>query len=116
MDRRLERDRARPAAFDTGLADADWQASWIRRTTGEKDDYTYARKEFAVGRSPVVRARVYIAASQQYDLHVNGEVVDRGAAFNYPDKGYYRAVDVTRGSRTAKTPFGRSFTYFTITR
>ncbi|GAA4624578.1 hypothetical protein GCM10023196_025280 [Actinoallomurus vinaceus] len=87
---------ARAAAFDTGIADADWQASWIRRTTGEKDDYTYARKEFAVGRSPVVRARVYVAASQQYDLYVGGRLVDRGAAFSYPGEGYYRTVDVTR--------------------
>lgn len=86
---------ARPASFDTGLADADWQASWIRRTTAEPDDYTLARKDFTVGAAPVTRARVYIAASQQYDLHVNGEVVDRGAAFNYPDQGYYRAVDIT---------------------
>jgi alpha-L-rhamnosidase len=87
---------ARPAAFDTGLADADWQASWIRRTTAEADDYTLARKEFTVTSSPVVRARAYIAASHQYQLHVNGAVVDRGAAFNYPDAGYYRAVDITR--------------------
>ncbi|GAB3981406.1 hypothetical protein GCM10029978_082220 [Actinoallomurus acanthiterrae] len=94
---------ARPAAFDTGLADADWQANWIRRTTGEKDDYTYARKEFAVGRSPVVRARVYVAASQQYDLHVNGRLVDRGAAFSYPGEGYYKAVDVTRLLRPGGT-------------
>ncbi|MCO6009823.1 glycoside hydrolase family 78 protein [Actinoallomurus purpureus] len=87
---------SRPAAFDTGLADADWQASWIRRTTAEKDDYTYARKEFTVGRSPVVRARVYVAGNQQYELHVGGHVADRGAAYSYPGEGYYKAVDVTR--------------------
>jgi alpha-L-rhamnosidase len=87
---------ARPGSFDTGLADADWQASWIRRTTAEPDDYTLARKEFTVGAGPVVRARVYIAAYQQYELHVNGRLVDQGPAFNYPDDGYYKAVDVTR--------------------
>ncbi|HEV7932867.1 MAG TPA: family 78 glycoside hydrolase catalytic domain [Actinomadura sp.] len=87
---------ARSAAFDTGLADGDWGASWIRRTTAERDDYTLARKDFTVGAAPVVRARVYIAAGQQYELHVNGQAVDRGAAFNHPDDGYYRAVDVTR--------------------
>ncbi|TKG65277.1 hypothetical protein FCN18_27620 [Prauserella endophytica] len=90
---------ARQAAFDTGLRDGDWQASWIRRTTAEADDYTLARKEFTLGRSPVVRARVYIAASHQYALHVNGTVVDRGGAFACPDAGYYRAVDVTRQLR-----------------
>ncbi|MEV5709987.1 family 78 glycoside hydrolase catalytic domain [Actinoallomurus sp. NPDC052274] len=94
---------AKPAAFDTGLADADWQASWIRRTTADKDDYTYARKEFAVGRSPIVRARAYVAASQQYDLHVGGRLVDRGAAFSYPGEGYYKAVDITRLLKPGKT-------------
>jgi alpha-L-rhamnosidase len=93
---------ARPAGFDTGLADADWQASWIRRTTAEPDDYTLARKDLTVGAGRVVRARVYVAASQQYDLHLNGEVIDRGAAFNYPDDGYYRAVDVTRLLRAGR--------------
>jgi alpha-L-rhamnosidase len=86
---------SRPASFDTGLADADWQASWIRRTTAEKDDYTYARKEFTVGASPVTRARVYVAANQAYELHVNGQVAVRSAAFAYPGEGYYRTVDVT---------------------
>jgi hypothetical protein len=85
---------ARPAAFDTGLADRDWQATWIRRTTGEADDYTLARKDFTVGDSKVVRARVHIAAGQQYALHLNGETVDHGPAFEYPDDGYYRTVDV----------------------
>lgn len=86
---------ARPAAFDTGLADGEWRAAWIRRTTGEADDYTLARKDFTVGKSKVVRARVHIAAGQQYALHLNGETVDHGPAFEYPDDGYYRTVDVT---------------------
>ncbi|MFF5987616.1 family 78 glycoside hydrolase catalytic domain [Prauserella flavalba] len=94
---------ARQAAFDTGLDDGDWQASWIRRTTAEADDYTLARKEFTLGRSPVVRARAYIAASHQYALHVNGTVVDKGGTFAYPDAGYYRAVDVTRQLRAGGT-------------
>jgi alpha-L-rhamnosidase len=53
---------ARPASFDTGITDAEWQASWIRRTTAEKDDYTLARKDFTVTGSPVVRARLYLSA------------------------------------------------------
>jgi alpha-L-rhamnosidase len=93
---------ARTASFDTGLADADWQASWIRRTTAEKDDYTLARKDFTVSGSRVVRARVYVAASQQYELHLNGQVIDRGAAFAYPGEGYYRTVDITRRLKAGK--------------
>ncbi|MES9539863.1 family 78 glycoside hydrolase catalytic domain [Actinomadura sp. NPDC000600] len=86
---------ARPAAFDTGLSDPDWQAAWIRRTTAEADDYTLARKDFTVGASKVVRARVHIAAGQQYALHLNGETVDHGPAFEYADDGFYKTVDVT---------------------
>lgn len=93
---------ARPAAFDTGIADAGWHAQWIRRTTSEADDYTLARKRFTLTRAPIVRARAYVAAGQQYALHVNGRVADRGAAFNYPDQGYYRAVDVTRLLRAGR--------------
>ncbi|UJW31114.1 glycoside hydrolase family 78 protein [Saccharothrix sp. AJ9571] len=86
---------AATASFDTGLRDADWAATWIRRTTGEPDDYTLARKDFTIRNAPIVRARAYVAASHQYELHLNGEVIDRGGAFSYPDEGYYRTVDVT---------------------
>ncbi|MFD0855751.1 hypothetical protein ACFQ07_26145, partial [Actinomadura adrarensis] len=86
---------SRPASFDIGLRDQDWQASWIRRTTTEADDYTLARKDITVGASPVVRARAYVTAGHQYALHLNGKVVDRGPAFAYPDDAFYRTVDVT---------------------
>ncbi|MBD2895513.1 Alpha-L-rhamnosidase [Actinomadura sp. RB99] len=86
---------SRAASFDTGLSDGQWGASWIRRTTAESDDYTLARKDFTVGASPVVRARVHISADQQYDLRLNGETVDRGPAFEYADDLFYKTVDVT---------------------
>ncbi|MFD0684806.1 family 78 glycoside hydrolase catalytic domain [Actinomadura fibrosa] len=93
---------SRPASFDTGLADGDWQAIWIRRTTGEADDYTLARKDFTVGASKVVRARAHIAAGQQYALHLNGKEVDRGPAFEYADDGFYKTVDVTSELKAGK--------------
>ena len=93
---------SRPASFDTGLGDKDWEATWIRRTTAEADDYTLARKEFTVGRSPVVRARVYVAASHQYALELNGQVIDRGPAFEYADDGFYRTIDVTSRLRAGR--------------
>ncbi|WP_305787351.1 family 78 glycoside hydrolase catalytic domain [Symbioplanes lichenis] len=83
------------AKFDTGLAAADWQAGWIRRTTAEKDDYTLARKDFRVA-GGVVRARLYVSASQQYRAYLNGKLVDRGPAFAYPGEGYYQVTDVTK--------------------
>ena len=86
---------AAPATFDTGLSDADWKASWIRRTTAEADDYTLARREVTIGASPVTRARAYVSAYHQYELRLNGTVVDRGPAFSYPGEGYYQATDIT---------------------
>ncbi|GLZ05113.1 hypothetical protein Acsp03_25790 [Actinomadura sp. NBRC 104412] len=93
---------SRPASFDIGLRDEDWQAYWIRRATTEADDYTLARKDITVGASRVVRARVYVTASHQYALHLNGEVIDRGPAFSYPDEGFYRTVDVTDKLRAGR--------------
>ena len=63
------------ARFDTGLEDGDWSgAQWIRRvTTGNDftDDYTLARRQASVGASRVTRARAYVSALGQYELHVD---------------------------------------------
>ncbi len=83
------------ASFDTGLGDADWKASWIRRSVTEADDYTLARREVTIGASPITRARAYVSANHQYELHLNGTVVDRGPAFSYPGEGYYQTTDIT---------------------
>jgi alpha-L-rhamnosidase len=85
-----------PAEFDTGLGDGDWDAEWIRRRSGERDEHTLARRELDLGPGEVVRARAYVAAYHRYELRLNGQVVDRGAAAAYPDQGYYQAADVTR--------------------
>ncbi len=83
------------AAFDTGLADPDWEASWIRRSSSEPDDYTLARRELAIGSSPVTRARLYFAACHQAEVYLDGTLVDRGPSFAYPGEGYYQATDIT---------------------
>jgi hypothetical protein len=84
------------AAFDTGLADGDWSgAAWIRRPASgndASDEWTLARKVVGVGGSRVVRARVYVAAIGDWELHVDGRVVNRGSSYGYPGEGYY---DVT---------------------
>jgi len=93
---------AAPAEFDTGLADSEWAASWIRRASTEVDDYTLARKEVLVTASPVTRARAYVAASHQYELYVDGALVDRGSSFAYPGEGYYQATDITERVRAGE--------------
>jgi len=96
------------AHFDTGLGDADWHASWIRRAGTlptvvdidgapfGPDDFSLIRKQTTVGAGPIVRARVYAAAGQQYELHVNGTRVAHGPSFSYADEQYYETTDVTK--------------------
>ncbi len=96
-------DRAGPFAawstFETGLADSDWRASWIRRAADDRlepDQYTYARKEVGLGSSPIVRARAYVSGDQQYELYVNGTRAGKGQAYSFPDAQYYETLDITR--------------------
>ncbi len=96
-----------PATFVTGLGDHDWRADWITRASSDlldaTDDYTYARHDFRVGASPVVRATAFVSADQQYQLHLDGRTVDAGQAYSYPDSQYYQATDVTRWVRAGST-------------
>ena len=48
-----------------------------------------------LGASPITRARAYVSANHQYELRLNGTVVDRGPAFSYPGEGYYQATDIS---------------------
>ena len=84
------------STFDTGLRDADWKAQWIWRATSlQPDQYTYARKEVTLDAAPIVRARAYVSADQQYELYVNGTRAGKGQAYCYPDAEYYETLDVT---------------------
>ncbi|MCU1461681.1 MAG: alpha-L-rhamnosidase domain protein [Acidimicrobiales bacterium] len=102
------------ATFDTGLRDGDWHADWIKRLTVEpsdsadsfalqngfgvwenKDEYSYVRKETKLSGSPIVRARAYISADQQYELYVNGALAGKGQAYQFPDSQYYETQDIT---------------------
>ncbi len=86
------------SVFETGLANHEWRAAWIRRTeseTAEPDQYTYHRREFTLGPGPVERARAYVSGDQQYELYVNGVRAGKGQAYSYPDSMYYEALDLT---------------------
>ncbi|OLF16332.1 hypothetical protein BU204_17255 [Actinophytocola xanthii] len=91
---------ARPASFDTGLGARDWSgASWIRRvTTGNDaaDEWTLARRTVRLGVAPVVRARAYVAAMGDWELHVDGRTVARGSSYGYPGEGYYDVAALSR--------------------
>jgi alpha-L-rhamnosidase len=112
---------ARPATFDTGLNNSDWDADWIKRATVEvldtpatintqestgfwayKDEYSYVRKETTLSTSPIVRARAYVSADQQYELYVNGTMAAKGEAYSYPDSQYYETTDITHLLKAGK--------------
>ena len=96
---------APPAHFDAGLRDSDWHALWIRRpgaTAELYEDFSLFRKDVAVSASPVVRARVYASAGQQYDLRVNGVRLAHGPSFSYPSDQYYETTDITKALDAGK--------------
>ncbi|RRJ30112.1 family 78 glycoside hydrolase catalytic domain [Halocatena pleomorpha] len=86
---------SQPATWEMGLSEADWEASWIRRAgTDQSSPFSCFRRSVAVT-GAIERARVFVSASHQYALSINGESVDRGQAFAYPDNQYYKTLDVT---------------------
>lgn len=95
------------ARFDSGLGDQDWSgAQWIKRITTGNDatnEYTLARRTLDVPRgSPVVRARAYVAAMGNWELHVNGRTVDKTSSPGYPGEGYYDVSDLTALARAGR--------------
>ncbi len=102
---------AADAHFDTGITDAEWGATWIRRLTSGNDstvDYTLARKQVTLSDpgSPVVRARAYTSAMGEYELHVNGQAITRGDSFDYPGEGQYQVTDITQQAAAAQQADG----------
>ncbi|MDJ1433243.1 family 78 glycoside hydrolase catalytic domain [Halostagnicola sp. A-GB9-2] len=111
-----------PAMWGMGLLESDdWDANWIRRpseididgaTDFERGQFTYARREFALpDDASVERARASVAASHQYELSVNGERVDRGQSFSYPDHHYYKTIDLADALETGENAIGALFTW-----
>jgi alpha-L-rhamnosidase len=98
---------APPESFDTALNDGDWHADWIRRPSvpaNPLEDYFLVRRAFVVsGTAPITRARAYVAASQQYELFVNGVRVDAGPSYSYPDEQYYQPTDITKYLKPGQT-------------
>ncbi len=98
--------------FDTAIGDGDWSgAQSIRRVTSGNDlkvDYTLARKQLTLSNStsPVVRARVYIAEEGEWQLHVNGQVIDTQYDYQAPGETYYDVEDITAQALAAQQASG----------
>lgn len=86
-----------PATFIVGpVANEDWAgASWIRRPSTDADDYTYYRKTAGLPNRPIRRATVYVTSVHKYELFLNGQLVGKGPAYQYPQYQYYNGFDIT---------------------
>ncbi len=102
------------ATFSTGLLqNEDWSdARWIKRPTEDKDDYTYYRKTLHLPNKSIKRAVVYISASHNYELFINGNVVGKGFNHHYPQYTYNQAWDVTQYLKTDSENLFSCFTHW----
>lgn len=85
------------AKFVVGPAkNEDWSgAQWIWRNNNAPDDYTYYRKKLSLAGKAITRATVYISSAHKYALYVNGTLVGKGPAYQYPQYQYYNGYDIT---------------------
>ncbi|WP_225636614.1 alpha-L-rhamnosidase-related protein [Streptomyces solaniscabiei] len=109
---------ARSASFTTGLGDQDWSgAQWIRRPATGNDasnQWTAARKVMRVAEgSPVTRARIYVAAMGDWQVSVDGRVVQRSSSYEYAGEGYYDAADLKGVKAGQELPVGVVTHYWT---
>ncbi|GAB3458419.1 hypothetical protein GCM10027436_63710 [Actinophytocola sediminis] len=108
---------ASQATFDTGLGDGDWDgASWIRRAaTGNDaaDEWTLARRTHRLADRPVVRARAYVAAMGDWEVHIDGRAVARSSSYGYPGEGYYDVAALTGLRPGATVAIGVGYHYWT---
>jgi alpha-L-rhamnosidase len=85
------------AGFTTGLRTADWTALWLRPGPPDpgEEEYTYLRTTQVLPRGTIAYATAYVAAAHKYQLWVNGDHVESGPSFCFPDEQYYQATDIT---------------------
>jgi alpha-L-rhamnosidase len=93
------------APFTTGLRAGDWRARWLQPLPSDPqpDKFTYLRTERRLPHKAIERATAFVAAAHKYQLWINGDEVDSGPSFSYPDEQYYQATDVTRHLRPGAT-------------
>ncbi|MGO9344444.1 MAG: family 78 glycoside hydrolase catalytic domain [Acidimicrobiales bacterium] len=85
------------ATFVTGLRMSDWKAQWLRPGPADTglEKYTYLRQVFDIPAGSVDHAVIYTAAAHKYQLWLNGQKLDTGPSFCYPDEQYVQATDVS---------------------
>jgi len=95
------------ATFVTGLRLIDWTAQWLhpQASSQQPDVVTYVRSMATPPSGSIARATAFISAAHTYRFFVNGQQVDFGPSFSYPDEQYVRGVDLT-GKITGGQAFG----------
>ncbi|HWE66911.1 MAG TPA: family 78 glycoside hydrolase catalytic domain [Acidimicrobiales bacterium] len=90
--------------FVTALRQRDWTAQWLHPapTSPQPDVVTYLRSELTPPAGTLRRATAYISAAHTYRFFVDGNQVDFGPSFSYPDEQYARTVDLTEHLRPGK--------------
>jgi alpha-L-rhamnosidase len=99
---------SRPAPsgrFGTTLRQEDWTAQWLHPAAASQqpDQITYLRSVCTPPAGTVARATAYVAAAHTYRLFLDGQLIDFGPGFCFPDEQYFRAVDVTAHLRPGTT-------------
>ena len=81
----------------TTLRLADWTAKWLQpqAASQQPDVVTYVRTVVTPPPGALRRATAFISAAHTYQLFVDGNRVDFGPSFSYPDEQYVRSVDLT---------------------
>jgi alpha-L-rhamnosidase len=84
-------------SFVTTLRLADWTAKWLQpqAASQQPDLVTYVRTVVTPPPGALRRATAFISAAHTYQLFVDGNRVDFGPSFSYPDEQYVRSVDLT---------------------
>ncbi len=77
------------------LRSFDWQAHWIWVDESLDNDVLLARRNFELSQLPE-KAQLWITASSQYQLYINGEYIRRGPARSAPHHQSFDVLDVRR--------------------
>ena len=77
--------------FGTTLRQEDWTAQWLHpaASSQQPDQITYLRSVCTPPGGTVARATAYVAAAHTYRLYLEGQQVDFGPSFCFPDEQYF---------------------------
>ncbi len=91
-------------SFVTALRNGDWSASWLQpaASSPEPDRVTYVRAEVQLPAGQLRRATAFLAGAHTAQLYANGQRLDLGPGFSYPDEQYFCCVDLTGSVRSGQ--------------